>query len=180
MICGKRVRLRAIEKEDLAQFVTWLNDPDVREHISMVAPLSRAREELWFEDMLKLPVEEHPLVIEIRIGEEWAPVGNTGFFHLDNRNRSAEIGIFIGEKSLWNQGFGRDAMRLMQRYGFHDLNLHRIYLNVDQTNARGIKSYEHAGFKHEGRFREAFFSKGRYIDLVTMSILSSEWKDHDV
>lgn len=180
MIIGKRVRLRGIERGYITLFVNWLNDPEVREHIAMVSPLSLAREEVWFDEMLKWPIEEQPLVIETLVGEAWTPVGNTSFLHIDSKNRSAEVGIVIGDKGSWNQGIGRDAMRLMQRYGFNELNLHRIYLNVHETNVRGIKSYEHAGFVQEGRSREAVFWKGRYIDLITMSILCSEWKDLDV
>ena len=63
MIFGERVRLRAVERSDLPKFVEWLNDPDVREGVSMLLPLSHAVEENWFDDMLKSPVSEHPLVI---------------------------------------------------------------------------------------------------------------------
>ena len=91
------------------------------------------------------------------------------------QDRSAEIGIMIGERQYWNRGFGTEAMRLMVQHGFENLNLHRIFLRVFETNPRGKRSYEKVGFKLEGRMREARYLKGKYIDVCLMSILKSEW-----
>jgi diamine N-acetyltransferase len=177
MILGKRVRLRAIEKGDLPYFVAWLNDPEVRRNLLIYQPLSMIQEENWLEEILKHPIDEHPLGIEIKNGRTWKLVGDVNFSNLDLHDRSAEIGIFIGEKDFWNKGYGAEAMRLMTGHGFMDLNLNRIYLRVFETNPRGIRCYEKAGFKHEGKLRQAHFQEGRYIDVILMSILKSEWKE---
>ena len=87
MIYGERLRLRAAEREDLPRFVTWLNDPEVRQFLLLNLPLSMAQEESWFEAMMKAPPAEHVLVIEIREGEEWLPVGNTSLMDIDWTNR---------------------------------------------------------------------------------------------
>lgn len=180
MIIDTRLRLRAIEQSDLPQFVKWLNDPEVIEHLLMVTPLSMAQEEQWFENLLKKPAEECPLGIEIPDERGWLLIGNLAFMNLDWRNRQAEVGIFIGNKQYWGRGFGRDALRLMLRHGFNHLNLNRIYLRVNETNLRGIKSYENAGFVLEGRLRESCFQNGRYINMLIMSVLRSEWRDVEV
>src|SRR4030042_1047836 len=113
MICGERLRLRAVEREDLPRFVTWLNDPEVRRGLCLYLPLSQGEEEKWFENMMSLPPPEHAMMIEILDGETWSPVGDCGFIKIDWRNRSGELGIFIGEKQYWNQGYGAEAMRLL-------------------------------------------------------------------
>ena len=177
MIFGKRVRLRAIEREDLPRFVMWLNDPDVVQGLMLGSPLSIPQEERWFEKLLEHPVEEHPLVIELKMNEAWIPVGNIAFDSIAWVDRAAEVGIVIGEKKFWNQGYGCEAMRLMLRHGFNDLNLNRIYLRVYATNPRAVKSYEKAGFTHEGRLRQAHFQGGQYVDVLLMSILRSEWNE---
>lgn len=171
------LRLRAIERDDLPRFVTWLNDPDVYQHLEISVPLSNPHEENWFEDLLRKPMEEHPLVLEIDTPEGWIPIGNTSFLNIDWKNRSTEIGIFIGEKRFWNQGYGKKALRIMLRHGFLNLNLNRIFLRVYETNPRAIHAYEHAGFIPEGRLREAKFQNGRYIDVLLMSVLKSEWQN---
>jgi RimJ/RimL family protein N-acetyltransferase len=176
VIFGERVRLRAVERSDLPKFVEWLNDPDVREGVSMLLPLSHAVEENWFDDMLKSPVSEHPLVIEIKLGDEWIAVGVCGFHNIDTRVRAAEVGIFIGEKKYWNQGYGTEVMQLLLRHGFQTLNLNRIALLVFETNPGAIRAYEKAGFVREGIQREAMYKNGCYIDVIGMSVLRSEWK----
>lgn len=175
MIVGERVRLRAISRKDLPDFVTWLNDPEVGENITIYYPLSNEQEEKWFAEMLTHIVEEHPLGIEARDQDDWKLIGNIGFINIDQHERSAEIGIFIGEKDYWGKGYGTEAMRLMVAYGFQNLNLNRIFLRVYETNQRGIHCYEKAGFQQEGRLRQAHFHKGMYIDVLMMSILKDEW-----
>jgi diamine N-acetyltransferase len=175
MIFGKRVRLRAIEKDDLPRFVAWLNDPEVRRNLILYQPLSIGQEELWYADILKEPVDEQPLCIDIKKGDKWEHAGNISFMQLNRHDRNAEIGIFIGRKDFWNKGYGCEAMRLMVGHGFNDLNLNRIYLRVYETNPNGVRCYEKAGFKHEGRLREARYHEGKYIDMLMMSILNSEW-----
>jgi diamine N-acetyltransferase len=175
MILGERVRLRAIERDDLPRFVAWLNDPEVLRGLLLAIPLSLPQEEQWFSRMLEQPTEEHPLVIEVNTPEGWTAIGNIAFHAVNWIERSAEVGIFIGEKSLWNQGYGREAMKLMLRHGFNTLNLNRIFLRVYASNPRAVKSYEYAGFVHEGRLRQAHFQDGQYVDVLIMSVLRSEW-----
>jgi RimJ/RimL family protein N-acetyltransferase len=179
MIVGKRVRLRAAEQEDLPRFVAWLNDPEVREGLSLVLPFSLREEQDWFEEMVKGPPAQHVLVIEIREGEAWVPVGTCGFHVIDWRNSFAELGLAIGDKAYWDQGYGTEVVRLLLRHGFHTLNLHRIFLRVYANNTRAIRSYEKAGFVHEGRLRQSEFKHGEYVDVLIMSVLRPEWETND-
>ena len=176
MIYGERIRLRAAERGDLPRFVAWLNDPEVIEGLLLHLPMSMAEEEGWFENMLKRPASEHPLVIEVRQGEDYRPIGNIGLHNIDWRCRSAEVGIFIGEKSLWSQGYGADAMRLMLQHAFETLNLNRVMLDVYENNPRAVHSYEKAGFVLEGRKRQGMYKHGKYIDILMMSMLREEWE----
>jgi diamine N-acetyltransferase len=175
MLYGKRIRLRANERNDLPKFVEWLNDPEVRRYLSTSMPISQAAEEHWFENMLKRPPEEQSLGIEIKDQDGWKLIGNCGFFDINWRTRSAEVGLFIGEKSLWNKGYGTEVMQLLLQHGFGTLNLNRIYLRVDTENLGGVRAYEKAGFIQEARLRQADFREGRYCDDLIMSVLRSDW-----
>ncbi len=177
MIIGKRVRLRAIERSDLPRFVQWLNDPEVLQGLMLHVPMSLAQEENWFENTLKRDPVETPLAMEVDTPEGWVHIGNIGFHDINWQERAAEVGIFIGDKRYWSQGYGREAMRLMLKYGFETVNLHRIYLRVFESNPRAIRSYERAGFVHEGRERESHFYGGRYIDTLLMSVIWPEWDE---
>jgi diamine N-acetyltransferase len=175
MIYGKRIRLRRAEREDLPRFVAWLNDPEVVQGLAHLLPFSQLEEERWFERTLEQPAEERPLTMDARQEEGWHTIGNSGFHNLDWRNRSAEVGIFIGDKSYWNQGYGTEAMHLLLEIAFGTLNLHRVYLRVFEDNSRAIRAYEKAGFVHEGRMRQAEFRRGSYHDVLLMSVLRPEW-----
>ena len=145
MLYGKRIRLRGNERSDLPKFVDWLNDPDVRRYLSRSLPISQTAEEQWFENMLKRPPEEQSLGIEIKDGDGWRLIGNCAIFDINWRTRSAEVGLFIGDKSCWTKGYGTEVMRLLLRHGFGTLNLNRIFLRVDAENLGGIRAYEKAG-----------------------------------
>ena len=179
MIIGDQIRYRAIEKEDIPYFTRWLNDPEVRKGLSMIMPFSLTEEEEWFAGLTKRPPFEKPLAMEIQPDpevDEWIFVGNCGLLGIDWQNRFAEVGIFIGEKAYWNQGFGTKAIQLMMKFGFEDLNLHRIWLRVFETNQRAVRSYIKAGFTEEGKFREAHYVDGKYVDVIIMSALKDEWQ----
>ncbi len=177
MICGNRVRLRAVERSDLPKFQEWLNDSEVTDHLSTYLPLSMTDEEQWLDRVSHLEQEEKPLAIEMKQGRGWRLIGNSGFFNLEWANRCAEFGLFIGDKSAWNKGLGTETVRLLLRHGFETLNLHRIYLRVYSTNPRARRSYEKAGFVLEGTMREAVYRHGRYADVQIMSVLRSEWNE---
>ena len=85
MILGERIRLRAAERDDLPQFVLWLNDPEVRLGLEIYLPFSLAEEERWYERMLEAPAAEHVLVIEANDQDTWRSIGTCGFHGVDWR-----------------------------------------------------------------------------------------------
>jgi RimJ/RimL family protein N-acetyltransferase len=176
MIYGEHIRLRAIEREDIQRFFVWLNDPEVIAGLTVSLPMASWDETRWFENLANRPAEERPLAIEARTSEgDWRHIGSIGLEGIESMNRSASFGIFIGEKSLWNQGYGTEATRLMLKHGFETLNLNRIFLYVYETNPRAIRAYEKVGFAKEGLLREARYINGVYINVLLMSVLRSEW-----
>lgn len=180
MIIGNRVRLRAIEKEDLPYYVKWLNDPEVKEGLAKILPLSLADEMQWFEALAKRDPYEKPMALEIQpdpVKDSWIFVGGGGLIDIDWVNRFAEIGIHIGDKTYWSQGYGTRAIKLILKHGFNNLNLHRLWLRVYASNQRAIRVYEKAGFVLEGKFREGRYLDGKYVDVMIMSVLKNEWQE---
>lgn len=174
MILGEKVRLRPIEREDLPRFVEWFSDPEVRRYLGMVLPFSLAQEERWF-DSLQERLEKQELVMLTIETSEGVHIGNVSLTDINWKDRYAELGITVGDRDYWDQGYGTDATRAMLRVAFDDLNLHRVFLRVHADNARGIRCYEKAGFQREGTLRESVFREGAYRDMVLMSILASEF-----
>jgi RimJ/RimL family protein N-acetyltransferase len=175
IIYGERIRLRAVEREDVKRFCVWINDPEVTRHLTLNLPMSTADEENWFDSLSKRDQAEKPLVIEVRDGDGWKMIGNCGVFGIDPIAHLAELGIMIGEKDEWNKGYGTETMSLLLRHCFETLNLNRVFLQVYAENVRGKRAYEKAGFMEEGRLREAVYKRGKYDDVIMMSVLRSEW-----
>jgi RimJ/RimL family protein N-acetyltransferase len=174
MICGEKVRLRPVEREDLPRFVAWFSDPEVRRHLQAYLPFSMAQEERWFEALQERIAAGDELLFAIET-EGGVHIGNLGLTGINWKDRHAELGIVIGEKSHWGQGYGSDAIRALLRLAFEEMNLHRVFLRVDADNERGIRCYERVGFRREGTLRDATFRKGAYVDQHLMSILAPEF-----
>jgi RimJ/RimL family protein N-acetyltransferase len=88
----------------------------------------------------------------------------------------AWVGIGIGEPELWGKGYGREAMQLILRFGFEQLNLKRISLTVFEYNQRAYHSYLKLGFREEGRLRQWMQRGGERYDMIYMGILREEWE----
>jgi len=172
MIKGEKVQLRPIERDDLPRFVEWFGDPEVRRHLAVYLPFSLAQEERWFESLQGRLEREESVLLAIET-TEGAHIGNIGLDSINWKDRNAELGIAIGEKAYWNQGYGSDAIHTMLKLAFCEMNLHRVFLRVDADNLRGIRCYEKAGFRREGTSREAVFKAGAYCDQHVMSILQA-------
>lgn len=173
MISGKKVRLRAIEREDIPTFLKWLNDSEVQRYLSRTPfPLSFAEEEIWFERQLN---DERSRIFAIET-EKGVHIGNIGLHEIDYKNGRTNLGIMIGEKGYWDQGYGTDAVRTLLRFAFQELNLHRVSLEVFDFNKRAIRCYEKCGFRHEGVAREDTFRDGKRQDKILMGILHQEFE----
>ena len=187
MIAGKKVCLRPIERDDLPRYVKWFGDPEVRRHLLIYLPFSLAQEERWFEGLLDRLERQDEVLLAIETadggqGPGQGPVqdpvhiGNVGLHAINWKDRCAELGIAIGEKAYWDQGYGTDAIRALLALAFREMGLHRVFLRVDADNARGIRCYEKVGFQREGTSRDAVFKGGSYHDQYVMSILESEFE----
>jgi RimJ/RimL family protein N-acetyltransferase len=91
--------------------------------------------------------------------------------------RDAFVGLGIGLREFWGKGYGTEAMQLALEYAFLELNLHRVSLNVFEYNPRAVRSYEKAGFRHEGRERQVMFREGKRWDILYMGITRAEWME---
>jgi RimJ/RimL family protein N-acetyltransferase len=102
-------------------------------------------------------------------------IGFVGLFGIEWSHGDAWVGIGIGDRQYWGKGYGTDAMRVILRYAFTEMNLQRITLGVFEYNQRAIRSYQKAGFSIEGRLRQYIHREGRYWDEIIMGILREDW-----
>ena len=173
MIPGKKVKLRAYREDDLKNAVVMINNQAVTRFLNVMRPRSLQEEREWLEAAMR---NTDPRVVGYAIDSfDGEYLGSVGLMHIDQRNRSAELGISIARPEDWGKGFGTEAAILMLRHGFEELNLHRIHLRVYDYNERGQKSYAKIGFVEEGRLRQAHYRHGGWHGVVLMGILADEF-----
>lgn len=174
MLDGKLVRLRALEPSDAERLYKWINDREVTHYLMARYPYSLEFEKDWLASAAKgNDFGEVRLAIETRDGVH---IGNCGLHRGSPENRHAELGIMVGEKDYWSNGYGTDAVLTLVRFGFEQMNLHKVALGVFEFNDRAMACYRKCGFVEEGRFREEIFQDGRYWDIVRMSVLRREFE----
>ena len=177
IIASGRVFLRPFEASDAETYRRWRADaePMALAGWHERAPLSLAQVE---RRIARLADDQGKDVYTfvICLAEDERPIGEVMLADLDRVNGSAQVGIVIGESDEWGKGYGTDAVRALVDFGFAELRLERIWLEVGTENLRAKRSYEKAGFTHEGTFRHDRWEGGRYTDGHIMSILHDEWQ----
>lgn len=173
---GEQIRLRAVERSDARRAWEFINDREVVEHLAIRYPMTMTSEEEWVERAsVANGYTESQFAIEIAETGEY--IGNCGLFNGSYEDRSAEVGIVIGAKEHWGEGYGTDALRTLVFFGFRDLNLRRIALDVDADHPAAIKAYERVGFQHEGHKRAGHWSRGKPVDFLLMSMLRADFDE---
>ena len=176
MLLGKRIRLRAVEREDLPLITMWFNDPQTRANLASYKPMSLADEMRWYEGVLTSTTDQ-VFVVDAVEGPVVRSIGTCGMHRIDWKNRGCMVGILLGRVEDRGRGYGTDAMRTLVRYAHGELGLVRVELEVFPSNAAGLGSYQKLGFVKEGDRRSAYFRDGRFQDLVLMSCLPGELKE---
>ena len=174
IIKGEKTTLRPIKLADAPRFVKWFADFEGTQFISG-RRVTLAEERKWIRGLSKKK-RQLALAIETKDGVH---IGSIGFHEISTKDKNATFGISIGDKRYWNHGYGTDATRVLLRYGFQKLKLHRIGLEVHENNPRAIKVYKCLGFKKEGIKRESVLRKGKFHNSIVMSILKNEWKERN-
>jgi len=173
-LAGEKCYLSPCRLEDAERWAEWFNDLEVTIPLGDEAytPTSLEGEQEAIRDILKNNLH----VFSIVDLETDQAIGRCLFFNVDAVNRTAMLGIVIGEKSRWDQGYGREAVSLLLDYGFNLLNLNSVMLGTFSFNERAIRCYEKVGFKLIGRRREARIIAGEKYDLVLMDILAGQFE----
>jgi RimJ/RimL family protein N-acetyltransferase len=171
---GQLVRLAPIRREDLPTYTRWFQDYEVQRMVisDVIVPQSIEREQSWYDSTIR---GDGGFTFGIRTLVDDQLIGNCSLFNISPKNRDSTFGIVIGEQNFWGRGYGTEATKLIVRFGFNEVSLNRIQLDVYAYNERAVRAYEKAGFSHEGTRRKALYREGVYHDVHIMAILHDEW-----
>lgn len=177
IFCGELVRLTVEDPETAGKaFSSWARDTEY------VRLLDSEPARMWSAKKIQSFVEKdlengYPggYFFQIRTLADDRLIGFMNLFGLNWTHGDVWLGIGLGDRECWGKGYGTDAVRVLLRYVFTELNLRRVTLGVFAYNPRAIKSYEKAGFKVEGRLRQYITRDGQRNDMVVMGVLRDEW-----
>jgi RimJ/RimL family protein N-acetyltransferase len=176
MYYGEKVKLRALEMDDLDIILKHWNNLELRQYLNSQIPMSRETERKWLERAtVQDPWRDGGMTLAVEDKKSGEFLGTVGFFDIDKQHKKAEFGIAIHKADNLGRGYGTDTTRVMLWIGFHILGLNSINLITVDYNERAKKAYEKAGFKRAGVYRQGAYVKGAFHDFIIMDVLKDEF-----
>lgn len=169
-LVGTKCFLSPMDMADAETYAAWLNDLEVSQYTQIAKQSLTVDKE---RDILASISKEHNYGI-VDLASD-ALIGSCGLMDVDSVNRTAEIGIAIGDKSFWNRGYGTEALSLLLDYAFRYLNLYSVMLRYYAFNERGAACYAKVGFRTIGRWRSAIRRNLEAYDEVLMDITADDF-----
>jgi RimJ/RimL family protein N-acetyltransferase len=165
VIPGERIYLSHVLREDVPLYARWFADLELTTYTGAAGQsFTIEQEQRWFDGL----AASNDKLFAVIVRDTNRPIGNVALKAPNYRHGTAELGIAIGDKSAWGQGYGSEAVRLMADYGLTFLGLHNVYLWHVAFNERGHRAYLKAGFKEAGRVRGGTLLNGQRYDTVLM------------
>jgi RimJ/RimL family protein N-acetyltransferase len=168
VIAGDRLALREKRLDDAPNDYAWRRDPELAKFDAVPPLQSTFRDYLiGYEEGLRYPgLRRRRFAIVTRDGEH---IGNCTYYDIDDFRRQAELGITIGDRNYWGNGYGTETVGLLLDLVFQTTPLRRIYLHTLDWNVRAQRCFQKAGFREIDRSRQ----NGHMF--VLMEIRRDEW-----
>lgn len=175
LLLGRLVRLDRPTRDDIAEIARWSGDMGFQRLLrrGMVYPGSVEEHEAWFAEMAR---SDDTLPFVIRTRQDDRLIGFLVIKDIMWQARHCAFFIGIGDQEMRGRGYGVDAVRVMLKYAFLEMNLNRVGLEVLSYNEAALHTYQKAGFTHEGTLRAYAYRDGVYYDMHIMGILRDEWE----
>ena len=178
MLKGKYVGLRSLEKNDLPQLMDWRNNPNFRKNFREHRELNTYNQENWFTKTMNNSNDYMFTIVDLETGQ---PIGACGLLYTNWLIRSADFSFYIGKDELYiDKKYANDAAKLFLDYGFKELNLNKIWMELYEYDSSKIDFFiEIFKFKIDGKLRENAYYDGRYWDSFIISLLNKEYLPKD-
>ncbi|KJD43463.1 GNAT family N-acetyltransferase [Paenibacillus terrae] len=170
---GDRIKLSAVREEDAETMFKWGEDAEYLRNVDTDLALPYTLKQMESEGS----PSSNEVYFRLRTLEDDVLIGFVAIHGIEWNNRIGQLAIGIGNTDYRGKGYGAEAVRLILRYAFYELNLNRVGLDVIEYNEQAIRTYEKAGFQHEGRVRSAVLRDGNSYDRIMMGMLYSEWNE---
>lgn len=154
----------------------WRNIPDFRKNFREVRELSLTDQEAWFNSLQKTKHINYMFtIIDL---ESNKPIGAAGLLYINWIIRSADFSFYIGHenKYIGNDGIANEATQLLIDYGFKNLNLHKIWMELYEFDKMKLDFFINAfRFKIDGVLRDNCFEDGKYWNSKIISVTKEDY-----
>jgi len=174
MLEGKYTCLRAVEITDLELLRDWRNIPEFRINFREHRELGLENQKKWFEGV-SLSSNDYMFVITNKETQE--QIGACGLLYINWIIRSADFSFYIGKEKLYiDDKYAKDAAEVLIRYGFYDLNLYKIWMELYEFDVKKLEFFQNEfNFHVDGKLRSNAYAKGKYWDSYILSLLFTEF-----
>lgn len=169
VVAGDRVSLRPVERDDAAFMQRSTTDPDIRVPLGSTSPSNRQETESFIEEYV-----EGDDGVSLLVEADGEPIGLVATKSHDPA-RPELVYWFVPE--YHGQGYGTEAVGLFVDYLFRTVDCRGLHARVFAFNAGSRGVLDGLGFTEEGRFREARFVDGEYVDVLHFGLLRCEWSE---
>lgn len=171
-----RLVLREQLLEDAEETNVYERDPEVvryQTHHPRTLEESRA----YIADVLAESARTPRALFDLAVvhREEGCLIGRCGLRVTDVGQREATL-WYVLDRRRWGQGFTVEAARALLAFGFDELGLHRVFVDVDPRNLASARVAEKLGMRREAHFVENALLKGEWTDSVIFGLLDREWR----
>lgn len=174
-IYGKKIVLRAIEREDLPYYRSNINDPEIEKMVGGWSfPISKASQDNWYNNIIS---DRNNLRFTITMKDKDEPLGMVNIVNIDWKSGVAFTGIKLFETASRGQGIGFDTVMSIMKYAFDELRLNRLEGTILDINEPSMRLYKKCGWKEEGIRRQSQYQMGSYYDEYFVAILKSEFEE---
>jgi RimJ/RimL family protein N-acetyltransferase len=175
---GDKISLVPLEKErHFENAVRWINDPEITwRTLSGDFPMTRTAEDEFFDRLAKPGPQPATVGFAIETRDTEEHIGLIGIDKIDYRHSHGEIGLLIGRSSLWNRGYGTDALTTMTRYTFDVIGLQILWAGVMDDNTASIAALQKAGYQEAGRLPKFYWKRGTRHDSILLYACRDDWK----
>ncbi len=176
MIKGKLTGLRAVESGDLEQLKHWRNLPAFRRNFREVKELNNDNQQKWFQLLQNNSLSDYMFSI-VDLKDE-SLIGACGLLYINWIIRSADFSFYIGKEEVYvdDKGYAEDAAGLLLNYGFNNLNLHKIWMELYEFDNRKLEFFQNKfNFKKDGVLRDNCFEEGKYYNSYIISVLKPDF-----
>lgn len=176
LLKGEKVYLKLFEEDDIPNRVKWINDPEIQFTLNYDMPTSVSKTKRWFANMVMDSTRREFSIFTVKDNKH---IGFCGLFNISIPAMKAELHCVIGEKEYWSGGYGTEAYKLLDEYGFVELGLNKIYGYQLLHNHGAHRVVEKLGWQRDGLLREETYSHGTIKDVYVVSILRKDWLAHN-